>query len=405
MKMVMNIRLIVLVSIALVNVSTEACAQLAAGSCKFLGNIIASSTPVDFTKYWNQVSPENAGKWQSVEATRDVMNWSQLDNAYQTAIDNDLFFKQHTLVWGQQQPDWMNDLSTAEQKEEVEEWISEFCSRYPETNFIDVVNEPLHAVPSYMSALGGSGTTGWDWVVWSFEKTRQYCPNAKLFLNDYNILSNNSSTNTYLEIINVLKDKNLIDGIGEQGHFMESTPISTITTNLDKLSATGLPIQISEFDLNFSNDTDQKNRYVELFPKLWEHHGVHGMTLWGYKQGEIWQTNAYLIRSNGTSRPAFTWLKEFLAESGGGVLCLGMAAEEMEAEPEIYPNPLHGNKLKIEIAESGYTLKIIDQVGHVQGHYALKPGINEVVVDRSAGIYVLVLSNGVTTRLKKIAKY
>ena len=38
-------------------------AQLAKGRSEFVGNIIGSgSIPSDFTQYWNQVTPENAGK-------------------------------------------------------------------------------------------------------------------------------------------------------------------------------------------------------------------------------------------------------------------------------------------------------------------------------------------------------
>ena len=35
--------------------------------------------------YFDQLTPENAGKWGSVEGTRDVMNWTDLDTAYQTS--------------------------------------------------------------------------------------------------------------------------------------------------------------------------------------------------------------------------------------------------------------------------------------------------------------------------------
>lgn len=34
------------------------------------------------------MTPENAGKWGSVESTRDTMNWGQLDTAYTLAKTN-----------------------------------------------------------------------------------------------------------------------------------------------------------------------------------------------------------------------------------------------------------------------------------------------------------------------------
>ena len=113
------------------------------------------------------------------------MNWEGLDKAYKLAEDNDLFFKQHVFVWGNQQPDWIDDLSDEEKLEEIEEWISEFCTRYPNTKQIDVVNEPRSNKPdggeknngefraNYISALGGEGTTGVDWIIKAFELARK----------------------------------------------------------------------------------------------------------------------------------------------------------------------------------------------------------------------------------------
>jgi endo-1,4-beta-xylanase len=398
-----------LLLIALVFYSSidETHAQIAADNCKYLGNVIAGSTPSDFTQYWNQVTPENAGKWQSVESPRDQMSWTELDNAYNTAKDNGFLFKQHTLIWGQQQPAWITDLSADEQKAEVEEWISEFCARYPDADFIDVVNEPLHAVPVYKNALGGNGTTGWDWVIWSFEKARQYCPNAKLILNDYNIVSSNTSTDVYLNIIEVLQSRGLIDGIGEQGHFLETTPNATIKSNLDKLAATGLPIHISEFDLDFSSDSEQKTRYEQLFPLLWNHYGVHGITLWGYKESQIWRTNAYLKRGNGTDRPAFTWLQDYVLNSNGGVLCTGVGTESENIKLEIYPNPLRGNKLHIYVDGPGNSLQVIDEFGRmIHNVQSLQSGINQIQIEAASGIYFVRLSGNDRKRaFKKIVKY
>ena len=105
-------------------------------------------------------------------------------------------------------------------------------------------------------------------MIWSFEKARQYFPNAKLLINDYNIINSDSATTQYLTIINLLKDRGLIDGIGEQAHFYESTSLTTLQNNLNRLAATGLPIYISELDINLADDTAQLNRYQALVPGL-----------------------------------------------------------------------------------------------------------------------------------------
>ncbi len=381
-----------------------ATAQLAEDKCKFLGNIVAGAVPSDFSTYWNQVTPENGGKWGSVEAARDVMSWTGLDVAYNTARNNNFPFKQHTLVWGQQQPPWIADLPLAEQKEEVEEWIQQFCERYPETDYIDVVNEPLHAPPVYAQALGGAGSTGWDWVVWTFEKAREYCPNARLALNDYGVINNNSSTTDYLRLIDILQDRELIDVIGEQGHFFETTPIQTIQENLTRLQATGLPVHISEFDVNIADDEDQQARYEVLFPALWQHPAVHGITLWGYRQGQIWRPDAYLIRSDGSKRPAMVWLENYIQNNPGGTFCNPPVAleEGLNSTIGVYPNPSTGN-FSVNLPNGDYNIRLLDIRG-AEKSFLLKSsnGTFDITIDAPAGIYLLVIGNGASTTTKRI---
>jgi endo-1,4-beta-xylanase len=276
-------------------------AQLAKGKPKFLGNIIRNYVPSHFDTYWNQVTPENSGKWGSVEGTRGVMNWTDLDKAYNHAKSKGYPFKQHAFVWGSQEPGWISTLSASEQAAEVEEWISLYAQRYPNTDLIDVVNEPLHVIPSYVNALGGSGTTGWDWVIWSFQKARQYCPNSKLILNDYGILGDRKATSDYIKIINLLKERGLIDGIGVQAHGLEYAQSSAIETNLNSLAETGIPIYVSELDLEHESDATQLDMYKRVFPLLYEHPGVVAVTLWGYIIGEHWKPNAYLLGSKTTA--------------------------------------------------------------------------------------------------------
>jgi len=310
----MVISTVIVVLISQYTISSNA--AIADGKSKFLGNVMGSYVPANYGQYWNQVTPENATKWGSVEGTRDSMNWGTADSIYNYARSNSIPFKFHTLVWGNQAPSWISGLSQSEQLAEILEWFDAAAAKYGDSDMIDVVNEPLHAPPSYKEALGGDGSTGWDWVIKSFEEARSRF-SGKLILNDYGIVNDASAANNYLTIINLLKSRGLIDGIGCQAHLfnLEDYSASTIKSNLDTLAATGIPIYISEVDLS-GDDATQLTHYQEKFPVLWEHPGVAGVTLWGYIQGETWRDNTHLVSSGSvgaSERPAMQWLKEYVS--------------------------------------------------------------------------------------------
>src|SRR5688572_9365591 len=109
--------------VAILLLPGAASAQIAAGKDKFLGNIVANSVPASFNTYWNQITPENSSKWGSVEGTRNTMNWTALDAAYNHAKTNGYKFKLHTLVWGSQYPAWITStsLTQADRRAEIEE--------------------------------------------------------------------------------------------------------------------------------------------------------------------------------------------------------------------------------------------------------------------------------------------
>lgn len=275
----------------------------------------APGGPEDYTHlldHFDQLTPENAGKWGSVEATRDVMNWTDLDTAYEFAKNNGIAFKFHVLLWGQQQPGWISSLPPEEQLEEIEEWMAEVAARYPDLEYIEVVNEPMNAPPPYRDALGGAGETGFDWIITAFEMAREHFPNAQLLINEFNVIIEDGLTTNYLRIIDLLRERGLIDGIGEQSHFYERANLDVVAANLDRLAATGLPIYISEFDLNLADDADHANVMRDLLTLFWTHPNVAGITHWGHLQGSVWRTNGYLVRNDGSLRPALEWIKCFM---------------------------------------------------------------------------------------------
>jgi endo-1,4-beta-xylanase len=307
---------------------------LALDQPKFLGGVSSPTQNLNFNAYFNQVTPENGGKWGSVENVRDVMTWNELDTAYNMAKNNvlkapgdprdgtpyPLPFRLHTLIWGNQQPPWIAALPPEEQLAEIEEWFQETAARYPGIDFIDVVNEPLHDPPDdpadggYILALGGSGATGWDWIIKAFELARQYFPDAKLGINEFSVTNDGNLMRRYIEIIALLQERGLIDTVGVQGHaFSTRGPMATHVANLDLLAATGLPIYVTELDIDGPTDEIQFADYQRIFPTFWEHPGVRGVTLWGYRPGH-WRTaqGAYIVLDNGAERPAMVWLKDYV---------------------------------------------------------------------------------------------
>jgi endo-1,4-beta-xylanase len=282
---------------------------------KFVGNITTSGqVRSDFAMYWDQITPENEGKWGSVEATRNQMNWAGLDRVHDYAKAHGTVFKQHTFVWGSQQPSWLGGLSAAQQKAEVEEWIRLFCERYPDVALIDVVNEPPpHTNPVYMAALGGAGSSGYDWIVQAFKWARQYCPNTILILNDYNNIEYANDNTHFIDIVNRIKGAGApIDAIGAQAHDAYKLSDSTIQGFLAKLAATGLPIYITEYDINLASDSDQQRVMQSQLTLFWNDSNIRGITIWGYIVGATWRADTGLMSSSGTKRPAMTWLMTFL---------------------------------------------------------------------------------------------
>lgn len=356
-------------ALVVLHFSINASAQLAAGREKYLGNISSGYTYSDFMKYWNQITPENGGKWGSVEGTMNIMSWNNMDQVSNYAKTKGIPLRFHTLIWGQQQPSWIASLPSDQQLAQVEEWIRLAAARYPGVQMIDVVNEPLpsHAPAGYKNALGGDGATGWDWVIKSFELARKYFPHAELHINDYGILSSSINTKTYSEIITLLKTRGLIDGIGCQGHFLENTPASVVQTNLNTLAKLELPVYITEFDLNIADDALQLTRYKSLFPVLWEHPAVKGITLWGYRQGSIWRTDAYLLRSDGSERPAMTWLKGYFNSTGAPETAYpGIRLFPNPADDFIQINGAYGASLEImDISGRCLYRQILDSPGEV----------------------------------------
>jgi GH35 family endo-1,4-beta-xylanase len=312
---------------------------IANGKPKYLSSAYSSAQAPYFGVYWDGATPENGGKWGVAEGTRGNYNWAEADAAYAQAQAGGGPFRFHTLIWGAQQPTWLTttNLSDADKLAAIKDWYQAVATHFQgkRIDFIDVVNEPTHQPPTgaagpdggaYLNALGGNGTTGWDWIITAFQLARQYFPNSKLMLNEYSVENEPNRAATYVGIANLLKARGLIDAIGIQGHSFSLAPTSTasIQSNLATLASANLPLYVTEFDLDGATDAQQLADYQRIFPLFWENPAVRGITLWGYRIGH-WRTNqgANIVNSNDSERPALSWLRTYVANTYTGPMWTG----------------------------------------------------------------------------------
>ena len=278
------------------------------GHSFFVGNITSlGRVRSDFIQYWDQITPENEGKWESVERVRGVYDWSGTDRVYEYARQHNIPVKAHAFVWGSQYPNWITSLSSQEQAAAIERWIRDYCARYPDTAMIDVVNE---ATPGHAPAEFARSAFGDNWIIRSFELARQYCPNSILILNDYNVLSWN--TDGFIGMARPAVNAGVVDAIGLQAHGLADWSLADVERKLNEVAALGLPLYISEYDIEKTNDQEQLQVMRTQFPLFYNHPSVVGITLWGYVDGQTWVDGSGLIYEDGRHRPAMTWLMDYL---------------------------------------------------------------------------------------------
>lgn len=295
-------------------------AQLSSNPDKFLGNI-TTSYQMDygsekFYQLWNQVTPENETKWSSIQGGgRGQFNWGGADNAANYAKAHNFPFKFHTLIWGAQYPNWVNNLSTEEQYKAIVEWMDGVKKHYPDLEIIDVVNEavPGHQPAPYKAALGGDGKTGYDWIIKAFEMAYERWPNAILVYNDYNTFQWQRSQ--FIDLVRVLRDAGApVDAYGCQSHDLTDMEVGDFKSAMTEIqNALKIPMYSTEYDIGTSDDNKQLQRYREQIPYMWEADYCAGVTIWGYIYGRTWTTdgNSGLIR-DGKDRPAMTWLRQYM---------------------------------------------------------------------------------------------
>lgn len=170
----------------------------------------------------------------------------------------------------------------------------------------DVVNE-TRANHDVMDNL----PEGYDVMVDWYEHARDGQTGAKLFMNDYGIISSGGDTNSfnqnlyYNTIQNLIDGGAPIDGIGFQGHFSPGsiTGPEDLWTIFDRFEQLGLKMEITEFDLDTTDEQLQADYTRDIMTAVFAHEGFDAFLQWGFWEGNHWRPNAAMFNEDWSIKP------------------------------------------------------------------------------------------------------
>jgi endo-1,4-beta-xylanase len=351
-------------------------------------------------RHFNQITAENDTKWQLIHPREgaDGYDFGPTDALVNFGQSNNMQIVGHTLVWHSQTPNWVfagtnppppsatNRAAVAsaagantnapgtnqpgrrgfgpgfggggfgrfngprasreELLQRMRDHIHTVVGRYKgKIQVWDVVNEAL---------ADGQGTNvlrtslwseiiGPDFVAKAFQYAHEADPKAILRYNDYG-LENPAKRKRLISLIKELQAQKVpVHAIGSQAHVNVSTTFETMDQSLTEMATLGLPIHITELDVNSAaggqrgfganvadnasttqgglvSDADKKlaDAYAGIFRAFVKHRAsVKMVTFWGVNDANSWRAQGKPLLFDGENRPKAAF-DAVIAEAKGG---------------------------------------------------------------------------------------
>lgn len=336
--------------------------------------------------HFNQITAENDMKWQLIHPREGAngYDFAPADALVNFAQSNQMQVVGHTLVWHSQTPNWVfagtnppppaatNTAPSAprlaassvtnapgtnapgrrgpaggfggfgrydgprasrdELLQRMRDHIHTVVGRYKgRVKVWDVVNEALadgNGTNVYRNSLWFE-IIGPDFIAKAFQYAHEADPDAILRYNDYG-LENPAKRKRLITLIKDLQLKNVpIHAIGSQAHVNVSMSFETMDQTLAEIATLGLPIQITELDVNSAqagqrgvgadiannasttqgglvSDADKKlaDAYAGIFRAFLKHRdSVKLVTLWGVNDAVSWRAQGKPLPFDADNRP------------------------------------------------------------------------------------------------------
>ena len=168
----------------------------------------------------------------------------------------------------------------------------------------DVINEP-YGNRQFMDILGDAEMLEW------FKIAAKATPGTPLYINETCMFKRGgigeAERQNFERVLKILQDGGApVHGIGEQAHLGIANTMTPgeITASLDRFARFGLPIHISELDVDIADTSDpeqlawQRDMFRDALTLFFAHPSVNAITQWGFWEGAHWKKKAALWDKN-----------------------------------------------------------------------------------------------------------
>lgn len=300
---------------------------------------------------FNMIEAEDAMKWRALRPTAGQFDFSAGDRIVQFAQAHkmrgrNMKVRGHCLVWDHDNPDWLTQSSFAppQMARLLHQHIKSVLRHYTGKVFAwDVVNEAfdehgqLRDSPWYNRPGIGMAGQGTAYIEQAFRWARQSDPHALLFYNDNGGEGLGAKSDAIYAMARDFEHRGVpIDGIGLQMHISHlDLDTAAIAANIARLTALGLQVQITEFDVSLPVDSTghataddlqrQADLYRAIFRTCLSNPGCTAIQTWGFTDKFSWigshthgaRGAALLFDAAGKPKPAYEAALEELSRRPG----------------------------------------------------------------------------------------
>jgi endo-1,4-beta-xylanase len=294
------------------------------------GNLLSQSTVTQLqSQQFNMVTPGNEMKWDTTEPSNGTFNFGPGDQIVAYAQANGERVRCHNLVWQSQLPSWVSSLPASQVQAAMETHITTEATHYKgECYAWDVVNEPFNSDGSFVSDpffnAMGSG-----YIADALRTAHAADPNAKLYLNDFNIEGENAKSNAMFSLAQSLLAQGVpLNGIGFESHFILGQIPSDMQANMQRFANLGLDVAVTELDdritlpATAANLQQQATDFSAVVKDCLAVSRCVGVTQWAVGDADSWVPGAFsgqgaatMFDQNYNPKPAFTAVQNALGGS------------------------------------------------------------------------------------------